>query len=61
MKILAARRIYDLNKPKDRVYLLKRGFVYLVPLENFPAFTVQDAQCDRFGWELEICGGDDCG
>ena len=24
------RRIYDLNKPEDRVYLLKRGFVWAV-------------------------------
>jgi hypothetical protein len=24
------RRIYDLNKPEDRVHLLKRGFVWAV-------------------------------
>jgi hypothetical protein len=24
------QRIYDLNKPEDRVYLLKRGFVWAV-------------------------------
>ena len=24
------RRIYDLNKPEDRAYLLKRGFVWAV-------------------------------
>jgi hypothetical protein len=32
----------------------------LVPLKNSLAFAVQDAQGDRFGWEGEICGGDNC-
>jgi hypothetical protein len=32
----------------------------LVPLKNRLAFTVNDAQGDRFGRECEICGGDNC-
>ena len=32
----------------------------LLPLEDFPAVAVQDAQRDRLGRELETCGGDDC-
>ena len=28
MDLTRKRRIYDLNKPEDRVYLLKRGFVW---------------------------------
>jgi len=30
MDLTRKRRIYDLNKPEDRVYLLKRGFVWAV-------------------------------
>ena len=30
MHLTRKRRIYDLNKPEDRVYLLKRGFVWAV-------------------------------
>ena len=30
MDLTPKRRIYDLNKPEDRVYLLKRGFVWAV-------------------------------
>jgi hypothetical protein len=30
MVLPRGRRIYDLNKPEDRVYLLKRGFVWAV-------------------------------
>jgi len=32
----------------------------LLPLEDFPAVAVQDAQRDRLGRERETCGGDDC-
>ena len=28
MDLRRKRRIYDLNKPEDRAYLLKRGFVW---------------------------------
>jgi hypothetical protein len=30
MKVRRNRPIYDLNKPEDRAYLLKRGFVWAV-------------------------------
>ena len=30
MELTRKKRIYDLNKPEDRVYLLKRGFVWAV-------------------------------
>ena len=30
MDLTRKRRIYDLNKPEDRIYLLKRGFVWAV-------------------------------
>ena len=30
MTMRRGRRKYDLNKPEDRVYLLKRGFVWAV-------------------------------
>jgi 2-C-methyl-D-erythritol 4-phosphate cytidylyltransferase len=30
MDLTPKRRIYDLKKPEDRVYLLKRGFVWAV-------------------------------
>ena len=33
MKLRRKRPIYDLNKPEDRAYLLKRGFVWAV---NYP-------------------------
>ena len=32
----------------------------LVPLKNRLAFTVNDAQGDRFGRECQFCGGDNC-